>query len=474
MTFFHDLGIKVTILSVLGFGGGFSCMNEKQKPSQIESNTGVEISHLSLPNNINAGIIHEHIAINNDELNSFAIYLPKLYSPNISWPTVFYFDAGGKGVLPIKQYQSLADSLGYIFIGSNVSKNGQTIDETLIMWNALKNSCINHFSIDKDRIILAGFSGGARVCCTIASKEKSIHGIIANSGGSQDLEQILSQNSFFIGISGNGDMNRAEMLGIEQHLLSTVIPHFYIEFDGIHQWAPLGTMKKALTIATLQSYTKNPSLLNPDILSNFISNQQNEIEKLKSDNNLLDAYHQLFLLTKASMGLSSVPLENPDSIKNNPVYLAQKNELLKTNAEETEMQQLFYQLMISNPDTIKWKVKIEQVRKKSQNKSKIGQMNQRLLGYASLLCYSLSNRNLVSKNYALAEKMITCYRIADPKNAEVYYFKAILSGENKNKEKTIFYLKKAIDLGFQDKLRISNQIEFNFLKNEDTFRELLK
>jgi hypothetical protein len=101
-------------------------------------------------------------------------------------------------------------------------------------------------------------------------------------------------------------------------------------------------------------------------------------------------------------------------------------------------------------------------------------MHQRLLGYASLVCYSLSNRNLVAKNYMVAEQMINCYEIADPKNAEVYFFKAIISGAKENKVDVVQNLKKAIQLELTDKSRIKQQMEFNFLKNDSEFIELMK
>jgi hypothetical protein len=474
MTFINRASIKITILSILTFVSGFSCVSDKQKPIENDNTSIAQTAALSIPDNLSSGQIYEHLAINQDELNSFALYLPKLYTSSNTWPIVFFFDAGGNGALPIKKYQSLADSLGYIFVGSNVSKNGQTLEETFLMWNTLKNSIINNFAIAKNRIILAGFSGGARVCCAIASKEPGIQGIIANSAGATNLEQLLSPTCLFIGICGKGDMNRAEMLGIEQHLSTTVFPHFNIEFDGIHEWAPIKTMKKAFTLATLQSYNKSPGLLNPDLLSNFIVDQQKEIDNLKLQNNLLGAYHELMLLTRATKGLTTVSIEDPDSLKNNPIYLAQKNEFYSLNAKETATQQELYKLMLENPDLSKWKLKIDQIRKNSLAKNSTGQMHQRLLGYASLVCYSLSNRNLVAKNYMVAEQMINCYEIADPKNAEVYFFKAIISGAKENKVDVVQNLKKAIQLELTDKSRIKQQMEFNFLKNDSEFIELMK
>ena len=275
---------------------GIGCSHAKEETQANSDKHSKSQIILSIPDTLKPGVLYPKVLINNDQLNSFALYLPKLYRSNTNWPTVFFFDPGGNGSLPLNKYKSLADSLGYILIGSNVSKNGQDIEEALVIWNALKNICFNNLSIDRNRLILAGFSGGARVSCAIASKEGIISGIIANSAGAQQLEELLNQNTIFIGLAGNCDMNRAEMLGIEQHLISTTLTHFYIEFDGKHEWAPFQTMQKALMLASMNAYLKNPNAVDASLIENFISNQTKEIQKLKIENRWLDAYDQLKLL----------------------------------------------------------------------------------------------------------------------------------------------------------------------------------
>jgi hypothetical protein len=147
--------------------------------------------------------------------------------------------------------------------------------------------------------------------------------------------------------------------------------------------------------------------------------------------------------------------------------------LLKLTVKETEIQQELYKLMLENPDINVWHSRIAQIRKNALQKNDIGQMHQRLLGYASLLCYSLSNRNLVAKNYPAAELMVSCYEIADPENAEVYFFKAILNAAQLDSANTYMNLNKSIKLGFTDKKRISNQLEFNFLREDIPFNQIL-
>jgi hypothetical protein len=232
-------------------------------------------------------------------------------------------------------------------------------------------------------------------------------------------------------------------------------------------------MRKALMLVSMNDYLKNPNDLNPKLIENFIAYQENEIEKLKSKNKWVEAYNELLLLTDGTKGMNTKPFESIDSLKNNSNFISQKNDLLKLTVKETEIQQELYKLMLENPDINVWHSRIAQIRKNALQKNDIGQMHQRLLGYASLLCYSLSNRNLVAKNYPAAELMVSCYEIADPENAEVYFFKAILNAAQLDSANTYINLNKSIKLGFTDKKRISNQLEFNFLREDIPFNQIL-
>ena len=226
---------------------------------------------------------------------------------------------------------------------------------------------MNHIAIDKNRILLAGFSGGARTVCTIAAQDNMVSGIIANSAGAQQIDQLLGPNKFYIGLCGKGDMNRAEMLNIEQYLLGTTLPHYFIEFLGIHEWASNDAMQQALYIATLESYKKNQSLLRSEIVEDFIQKQQYKVEKLQAENKLVEAYNEQLLLVNGTKNLQSTENANLlDSIKSNPNFLQQKNAMLQLNAVETDNQQTLYKMMVSNPDTNLWQKKNKLNSKKSQ------------------------------------------------------------------------------------------------------------
>lgn len=465
--------IQIFFILLLCLHTHSSCNSSTEKNSK---NNAQEIQNASPEFNINdtiePGNIYEHILINNDYLNSFAIYLPRYYSTKTSWPIVFFFDSGGNGSLPIKKYKTIADSLGFILVGSNASKNGQDFRESQQIWYLLKNACLNNFKINKNAIVLCGFSGGARVSCSLAEIDKSVLAVIANSAGAQQLNQKLSNNSLFIGLSGKGDMNRAEMLNIEYFLEATALPHYYIEFKGKHEWAPLNIFKKALQLTLFHAFRQSIIDTSPEIVSDFITEQLNDIKQLELDNNLVEAYNQLVILNNGVKDLSTLSFPSPDSLAQTDEYIAQKNKLMRINLMETEIQKELTQI-IQTPDNFKaWKEKIELLKKEAKKNNDLGAMNQRLLGYASLLSYSLSNRYLQSRNYQAAKTMIDCYEVADPENAEVYFFKAIVNSTENKPVEAIENIKKSLKLNLTDKNRILKQPEFTTLKGLKAFDEV--
>lgn len=451
-----------------------ACTGEKPASENVQI-PAQETPVYHIQDSLKTGVIYPEVPINDDKLNSFALYLPKSYQPNLVAPVVFFFDPSGRGAVPLYKYKQIADSLGLIFIGSNVSKNGQDEDDINVMWNTLKNVSYSNFSIDTKHIILAGFSGGARVACAIASKEPGTTAVIANSAGMPQPESVFAPNTLFIGVAGKGDMNRAEMNVIEQHLKGTSLSHYYLEFDGIHEWAPSSSMVKAIYLSYMHVFATHPANTDQMKIDAFTEQQKLTIAQLLEQNKWVDAYNEMMILHESTKFFNpAVDHDAIDSLKNSAVYLSQKSELLKINNNEIAIQQELYKMMAQQPDTLRWKVKLAEIRKKSTQKGEIGMMHQRLLGYASLLCYSLSNRLLMAKNYTDAALMVTCYQIADPQNAEVYFFKAIIQASNRDKSATVDMLKKALSMGLSDKNRINQQKEFDFLSNDAVLKELLK
>jgi poly(3-hydroxybutyrate) depolymerase len=106
--------------------------------------------------------------------------------------------------LPLKKYKTLADAYNFILIGSNNSKNGNDWQTTEIIWRALFNDTQSKLALNKNRIYVCGFSGGAKVASYIALHHNEVKAVIAGGAGLPDQTPAGNFSFSFTGIAGKG------------------------------------------------------------------------------------------------------------------------------------------------------------------------------------------------------------------------------------------------------------------------------
>ena len=103
-----------------------------------------------------------------------------------------------------------------------------------------------------------------------------------------------------------------------------------------------------------------------------------------------------------------------------------KASLLAENEAKTKFQE-----EVLTKDLNYWSGKIASLRKDKGSDS-----NQRLLGYISLGCYSLSRRSIDGGDQQQAQKFLELYRLADPENSEWAFLWACLDEQKGNRNGT--------------------------------------
>src|ERR1035437_5154430 len=121
-------------------------------------------------------------------------------------------DPHGTGILPLEKYKDLADKYGYILMGSNDSKNGQDMNTSGVIIDALFSETSGRYSIDSTRIYVMGFSGGARIACIIGLYQGGVAGIIGCGAGFPSTNQAVRFKPDYISIAGNAAFNMNELL----------------------------------------------------------------------------------------------------------------------------------------------------------------------------------------------------------------------------------------------------------------------
>jgi predicted esterase len=180
---------------------------------------------------LTAGEIIDQVTCAADPSQSYALFVPRDYTPTRLWPVIFAFDPGGRGRVPVERYRAAAERFGYIVVGSNNSRNGSTEIPKILA--AMTTDVAARLAVDPKRVYLAGMSGGARVALGIALASKSVAGVIASSAGYPD-SRVRKELSFPIfATAGTEDFNHLEMRRLDRALTT---PHRLVVFSGGHVW----------------------------------------------------------------------------------------------------------------------------------------------------------------------------------------------------------------------------------------------
>jgi predicted esterase len=197
------------------------------------------------------GWLLDDIHCQDDEAQTYAVYVPSAYAPERAWPIVYCFDAAARGRLPVERLQRAAEKHGYIVVGSNNSRNGDWRPITDAA-NAMLRDTARRFSLDQRRLYAAGFSGGARVACSLATIG-NFAGVLACSGGFTNGSVPAQVPFAFFGTAGRDDFNFDELYRIGPELERRGAPHRLALFAGGHDWAPEPLMEEALSWFDLQA-----------------------------------------------------------------------------------------------------------------------------------------------------------------------------------------------------------------------------
>src|SRR5215472_13340213 len=141
-----------------------------------------------------------------DPAQSYALYLPSVYTPAKPWPIIYFFDPGGHGRRPLDLYKDIAETYGFIFVGSNNSRNFSNDESQTV--NAIWQDTHQKLVLDQHRTYSSGFSGGARVAGAMALSCTTCEmaGVIAHGAGYPKGKGRADNLLYFLAV-GDRDFN---------------------------------------------------------------------------------------------------------------------------------------------------------------------------------------------------------------------------------------------------------------------------
>lgn len=458
------------LLILIVISGLFSCNSDTKSRTKTKP-VNKEEKPEYLP-----GKLYSIVKCSVDPKQTYALYLPENYNPGQAYPVLFFFDAHERGKMPVEKYKDLAETFGFILAGSNNSTNGQSPAESDKAISSMMDDVQNRFHINTERIYTAGFSGGSRVAAGVALFKRKIAGVIGCGAGFPQVKSQPQTDFIYCGIVGNEDFNYLEMAELKHTLDGSGIKYHPIVFNGEHDWPPSEIMEEAFQFLQFDAMRNKLIPVDNAMLDDFVGKCENDRKQFRKSNSLLqlaktDQKAITFLSSIYDVKAFSSEL---DKLKKEKGYLRLINKKQKLEAREKQVQQELVKAM-QTQNIHWWENKLNELVAASENEkdNETRLMNKRFLNYLSLVSFMYARNTLRSGQIKAAGKFLAIYEKVDPDNSEVYYLKAVWYAKLRENQKAIIELRKAVDKGFEDIDRLSNDQNFSAVRDEKGFQKVL-
>jgi tetratricopeptide (TPR) repeat protein len=421
---------------------------------------------------------------------SYALYLPSAYTSEKGWPVLFIFDAEAKGMVPLELFKTAAEKYGYIIVSSNNSASDDPTVPNLQAMIAMYNDATSRFSLNKQRMYAAGYSGGARIACDMAYRYSGqFAGVIgAGSGFPTDHDPTPDTPFAFFGTVGNLDFNYYEMRLLELKLKSAGIPYRIRVFDGEHDWPPAELCIEELEWMEIQAMKSGKREKDTALIEEIFQKRMKRAEERKSSGVLHEAAEEY-----QSIATDFKSLRDIDTVSVEATHLFDSEEVKKWQQEEVRRDQIDYdfrQKLASVNKSIRNTsgnvpklehvlafLQVDELKKKAKEAPlKEDRLQaQRLLTVVAIQHGFYLARGF--REYGDFERLALCYSVAveiHPDEPYLWYGLARAQAQLGEKEKAMESLKKAVDHGFKDADKIANDFDLRSLQDEKQFKKILE
>ena len=339
------------------------------------------------------------------------------------------------------------------------------------------------FSINPKRIYTAGFSGGARLASSIAVLNEHIQGVFACGAGVAS-SQILFHNDIqfsYAAIVGDQDMNLLEMYKMKDYLTKFKVSNELFVYDMDHKWPSQEQILAAFDWMQLEAYKKGLAQKNDENIKSSYDSFYKKARKLESDHKLVyaqEAYKRINKNFNFYYQLDSIR-EKLNALRVNKTLLKEKKELKAIFEQEASLSKMFMDRFYididkANPRLKWWESEINKL-KKQENASDNNKKDMLSRLQYKIFATAIEEVNL-REVVKYSNQAIFCYDICILIYPSYYfpYFKQIENYiKQNNEEMAIHYLERLLNSGYDDLNAIREYKDFDGLKNNERFKELV-
>lgn len=400
-----------------------------------------------------------------DSSISYSLYLPASYPDRDNWPVVYVFDPEARGPHAVGLFSEAAEKYGFVVAGSNNVRNGPW-DPIYVAADAMFKDTYERLSIDRERLYLAGFSGGSRIASSIAMITGKFAGVIGcGAGFSPGYPPNFDIDFDYIGLIGNRDFNYQEMMNLDRWLKTFDVDHETLEFEGGHDWPPAGTIDQALLWMKIRSMDKHYKYMDYYLLHEFREEYESLGKELVEEKKFHNAFRNYQFMVSALRGIKDVEqyellmyeIMNEPEFRNEVKARQKSNEIEQTHIKEYRNAFRAYRSFDYEPGVeirrMKWwKKQVKTANKYIKRAKTIHDtlLGERLIDYIWRTAYMQYEAVLKSDESVLAPLYLEIWSLARPEWPTPHYLASRYYAGNDEISKAVDELEQAIDKGYHD------------------------
>ena len=144
----------------------------------------------------------------------YYITLPNVYAGDQNFPLVIVLDPHGDGLLAVQKFRDALEDLPVAVAGSLMLRNNYRYFELSL--NRLYSDLLEKYPVERTKVIVAGFSGGARMALEYGLKYP-VRGIVMFGAGPVQLRGG-PQGKWIYAVSGTEDFNFGGQFRLRERL----------------------------------------------------------------------------------------------------------------------------------------------------------------------------------------------------------------------------------------------------------------
>jgi tetratricopeptide (TPR) repeat protein len=432
------------------------------------------------------GKIIDHVVIDADKTQSYSLYLPTKFDGKTKLPIIYVFDPAARGSVAVREFSDAAEKYGYIVVGSNDSRNGLSGDKLMPIFNNISADTHRRFAIDDSRIVMAGFSGGARVASIFAYSCNCAFAVIGSGAGFWQNIEINNKLPFvFFGSAGYDDLNYFELRSLSEKLYAAQATYRVEFFDGPHQWMPTSLAEKALAWVELRAIRAKRRVKDDAFIDRSFLERSAAADALVSQKKYLEAEAAFRSVVSDFDGFKDTraAVEKLRSISTSPEFKkAIKSEREEASDYERRSNEFygFVQSLSRNETRQETRSQLQSDAQGIRNRSTAAEDSasrrtaRRVLD--GVYISSVETASAAVQSGTRIDEALNFLELADamrPKNAYVSFLRAQLYAIDGQKKKALEALSKAVEFGLKDRERVQSEKHFESIRNTPEFQSIL-